>query len=561
MTQSHYAHWPARMPVSISVPDTTLTDNLEVSARRYPDKTAIIYYNNSISYRTLWKEVNLMAAYLLHLGVEQGDRVLLYMQNSPQYIISYYAIMRSGAIVVPINPMNLTEELAYLIEDSVARVGFVSQELYSRIEPLLSDRCLERIIVATYTDYCSNIGEEVPNIVRAPRLESISPQAVYWTEAMKVAAVHRVSFPTTEGSDLAVLPYTSGTTGKPKGCMHTHKSVQANVISSAYWGGLTPESKGLATLPFFHVIGMIHGMHVPIFVGAAMVIMTRWDRNTAALLMERHKCTYWTGISTMIIDFLANPELSQYDLRSLMLINGGGTGLPEVVGEKLYQATGLRFVEGYGLSETMAQTHCNPLDRPKLQCLGIPAFGVDSRVIDPMTLEVKGPGEEGEIIIDGPQLFKGYWNDSEATRDAFVKVEGKSFFRTGDIGRYDEDGYFFIVDRMKRMINASGFKVWPTEVETILYRHPAIQEVCVIGIPDERKGEEIKAYIVLREGDRGKVSEGDIIRWAQEHMAAYKYPRVVEFVASLPVTGSGKILWRKLQEEAWKKAGEKSSSR
>lgn len=211
-------------------------------------------------------------------------------------------------------------------------------------------------------------------------------------------------------------------------------------------------------------------------------------------------------------------------------------------------------MEGYGLSETMAQTHFNPLDRPKLQCLGIPSFDVDARIIDPVTLEEKGLREEGEIILNGPQLFEGYWNNPSATKNAFVEIDGQPFLRSGDIGYCDEEGYFFIVDRVKRMINASGFKVWPTEVESILYKHPAIKEACVIGVPDKRKGEEIKAYVVLQEDKRGTVTENDIISWAQQHMAAYKYPRVVEFVASLPVTGSGKILWRKLQEEAWDKA-------
>ncbi|MBE9914165.1 long-chain fatty acid--CoA ligase [Paenibacillus donghaensis] len=553
MTRSHFAFWPARMPVTLTVPDTTLSDNLEVTARRYPDRTAIIYYDQIITYRMLIDEVNRMAAYLMHLGVNKGDRVLIYMQNSPQFIISYYAILRCGGIVVPINPMNLTEELFFYIKDGSIRIGLVSQELYPRIEPLLATNCLERIILAAYSDYCVNPGADAPDFVKAPRLEAGSPQVIPWTEAMQTAA-ETLPFPETAGSDLAVLPYTSGTTGEPKGCMHTHKSVQANVVSAALWGELTTESIVLSTLPLFHVTGMVHGMHAPIYMGAAIVMMTRWDRLTAARFIETRKCTHWTGISTMVVDFLSNPQLSQYDLSSLIVINGGGAGLPEAVGEKLYQATGLRFVEGYGLSETMAQTHFNPLDRPKLQCLGVPSFDVDARIIDPITLEEKGPREEGEIMVNGPQLFQGYWNNPSETKNAFVEIDGKPFFRSGDIGYCDEEGYFFYVERLKRMINASGFKVWPNEVESILYKHPAIKEVCVIGVPDKRKGEEIKAYAVLQEDKRGSVEADDIIRWAQQHMAAYKYPRMVEIVASLPMTGSGKILWRKLQEEARKQA-------
>ncbi|WP_374017831.1 AMP-binding protein [Paenibacillus thiaminolyticus] len=260
MTRPHFAFWPARMPLTLAVPDTTLSDNLDVTARRYPDRTAIIYYDQVITYRTLRDEVNRMTAYLMHLGVDQGDRVLIYMQNSPQYIISYYAIMRCGGIVVPINPMNLTEEISFYIKDGSVKIGLVSQELYPRIEPLLGTTCLERIILAAYSDYCPNPGADAPDFVKAPRLEPASQQVIPWVEAMG-AAIEARSVPETAGSDLAVLPYTSGTTGQPKGCMHTHKSVQANVIATAFWGALTPESIVLSTLPLFHVTGMVHGMH------------------------------------------------------------------------------------------------------------------------------------------------------------------------------------------------------------------------------------------------------------------------------------------------------------
>jgi fatty-acyl-CoA synthase len=555
VTRPHFAFWPTRKPITLAVPDTTLSDNLEVTARRYPDRTAIIYYDQFITYRTLRDEVNRMATYLMHLGVNKGDRVLIYMQNSPQFIISYYAILRCGGVVVPINPMNLTDELSFYIQDGGIKISLVGQELYPRIERLLGTSCLERIIIAAYSDYCLNTCADAPEFVKAPRQEVTSPQVIPWAQAMR-ADIETLPFPEETGSELAVLPYTSGTTGEPKGCMHTHKSVQANVMSAAIWGDLTSETNVLCTLPLFHVTGMVHSMHAPIYMGAAMVIMTRWDRHTAARFIETHKCTHWTGISTMIVDFLSNPQLAQYDLSSLLVINGGGAGLPEAVGEKLYQVIGLRFVEGYGLSETMAQTHFNPLDRPKLQCIGVPSFDVDARIIDPISLEEMGPREEGEIMVNGPQLFQGYWNNPVETKNAFVEIDGKPFFRSGDIGYCDEEGYFFVVERVKRMINASGFKVWPSEVESILYKHPAIKEACVIGVPDKRKGEEIKAYVVLQEDKRGTVEAGDIIRWAQQHMAAYKYPRLVELVTSLPVTGSGKILWRKLQEEARNKANQ-----
>lgn len=352
-----------------------------------------------------------------------------------------------------------------------------------------------------------------------------------------------------ESDDLASLPYTSGTTGKPKGCMHTHATMQATLVGAVVWNTLTPNAVCLSVLPLFHVTGMQHSMNAPIFSGSTMVLMTRWNREIAADLIQRYGCTHWTNISTMLVDFLSNPRISDYDISSLKAIGGGGAPLPEAVGQKLFDMTGVRYAEGYGLSETISQTHTNPGDRPKMQCLGIPHFDVDARIIDPETLRELGPNEEGEIIVNGPQVFKGYWQRPEETEKSFIELDGKRFFRTGDIGRYDEEGYFFMVDRVKRMINASGFKVWPTEVESILYKHPAVQQACVIGVPDEKRGETVKAYVILNEKDRGKVTEQEIIDWSKEQMAAYKYPRIVQFVESLPVSGSGKILWRLLQEQ------------
>jgi len=251
----------------------------------------------------------------------------------------------------------------------------------------------------------------------------------------------------------------------------------------------------------------------------------------------------------MLVDFLSNPQLERYDLSSLRVLGGGGAAMPEAVARRLEEVIGLPYVEGYGLSETMAPTHINPPHRPKRQCGGIPIFNTDARVLDPDSLAELGVGEVGEIVVHGPQVFKGYWRQDEATRQAFIEHDGRRFFRTGDLGYYDDEGYFFITDRLKRMINASGFKVWPAEVEAMLYAHPGIQEACVIGAPDGYRGETVKAVIVPRPGARSELRAEDIIEWARARMAAFKVPRMVEFVAELPKTATGKILWRELQEK------------
>jgi fatty-acyl-CoA synthase len=304
----------------------------------------------------------------------------------------------------------------------------------------------------------------------------------------------------------------------------------------------------LGVLPMFHVTGMQGNMNTPIIVGATVVMMTRWDRDCAAELIQRRRVTGWTNITAMLIDFLANPRLDQYDLSSLNRIGGGGASMPEAVAQKMQEKFGLPYIEGYGLTETAAPTHVNPVHRPKKQCAGIPYFDTDSRVVDPDKLVELGPNQVGEIISRGPQIFHGYWNQPIATKDTFLEFDGHTFFRTGDLGYYDEEGYFFITDRLKRMINAAGFKVWPAEVEAMLYAHPDVQEACVIASRDAYRGETVKAVVVLKSASRGKTKPENIIDWAKQHMAAYKYPRIVEFVDALPKTGTGKVFWRKLQE-------------
>jgi fatty-acyl-CoA synthase len=314
------------------------------------------------------------------------------------------------------------------------------------------------------------------------------------------------------------------------------------------WGHGGPETMALGVVPMFHITGMMYLVLGPIYSGATIVVMPRWDRELAGRLISQHRISHWTCIPTMVIDLFGSPNYKSFDLSSLRFISGGGAAMPHAVAQRLLDEFGLTFVEGYGLTETAAPSHSNPPERAKLQCLGMPIFGVDSRVIDPVTLEELPPGEVGEIITHGPMVFQGYWCHPDATAAAFIEFEGKRFFRTGDLGRMDEDGYFFITDRLKRMINASGYKVWPAEVELLLYKNTAVQEACIIAAKDAYRGETVKAVIVLRTDAKGRTTEQDVVDWCREHMAAYKVPKIVEFVDSLPKSGSGKVMWRLLQD-------------
>lgn len=547
--EPHLAHWPPGLPQHLTLPQTSLWFNVEVSATRYPYKPFIVYYDTPLTYAQFREDCERVAGWLQQdCGVKAGDRVLLYMQNSPQWVIAYYAILRANAVVVPVNPMNRTEELRHYVQDSDARVAIVAQDLHEQIAPLLGESTgLRHLGVAAYSDYLHNPTDlAMPPAVAAPRAAIASRHATLWTD---ILALQRVPGPHTVGpDDLCVMPYTSGTTGQPKGCMHTHRSAMSTLVGGVQWFGRTQDAVFLSVLPFFHVTGMAGGMNGPIFAGATIVILTRWDRDVAAQCIQRHRIGSWQAIATMVVDFLSNPRLGDYDLSSLQGVRGGGAAMPAAIAQKLRDLTGLDYVEGYGMSETLAATHINPPHRPKPQCLGIPVFDVDARVLDPQTQVEMPAGETGEIVVHAPQVMQGYWKQPQASAEVFLDIEGRRFLRTGDLGYVDGDGYFFMVDRLKRMINASGYKVWPAEVEALMYRHPAIHEACVIAARDERRGETVKALVVLKPEARGRVSPEEIIRWAHDHMAAYKSPRVVEFVDALPKSGTGKILWRELQE-------------
>ena len=553
MLDRHFKFWPDHATRHLDAPATNLFYNLEVSARRHPHKPGLIYYDTPITYAEVFDEAERIAGYLQHrCGIRTGDRVLLFMQNSPQFVIAYYGILRANAVVVPLNPMYLTQEFLRCARDAGATTAIVSQELYSRIEPLIGDAALEgdtalkHVIVAAYADYLQAATDlQVPDFIAAPRMEVARPGVTLWGDAL-----HQCLSPgalTVGPEDLAIMPYTSGTTGEPKGCMHTHRSTMHTLVANMHWFAVQPEMTLLAVAPFFHVTGMQGGMNGPIYNGNTVVLLPRWDRVVAAECVQRYRVYSWTAVPTLIQDFFINPALERYDLSSIRKLSGGGAAMPAAVAQRL-ENRGIIYYEGYGLTETMAATHLNPPGRAKHQCLGIPIYGVDSRVVDPITLTELPAGQTGEIVTHGPQVFSGYWHNPDATDQAFVEIDGKRFLRTGDLGRVDDDGYFFMVDRLKRMINASGFKVWPSEVESLMYQHSAVLEACVIGTSDAYRGETVKALVVLRPEWRARIDEATLVEWCRQNMAAFKVPRIIEFVDALPKSGSGKIQWRELQD-------------
>ena len=554
----HFKFWPRRLPHSITLPATSLWDNLAINARRYPDKAAVVFFGRALSYRALAEGAERLAARLAQLGVQRGDRVVLCMQNCPQLVMAHFAILRANAVVVPVNPMNRAEELKHYITDPDAKVaittGDLAPELAKASNALPPGERLTHLVVTQFTDAfdVETTGTDAPPEAWREWLGTRHALPVLdggetHTFMQALSCIDPAPALVAGPDDLAVLPYTSGTTGLPKGCMHLHKSIMHNALAGALWGSGSVDNVTLAVVPMFHITGMVSMMHTAIYCAATLVIMPRWDRDLAGRLISRYRVTNWTNIPTMVIDLMGSPNFASYDLSSLIYIGGGGAAMPQAVAQRLEAQYGLRYSEGYGLTETAAPSHSNPPDHPKQQCLGIPFMGTDARVIDPDTLVEMPVGEQGEIIMRGPEVFEGYWKRPEATAAAFIDFEGERFFRSGDLGHMDEDGYFFLTDRLKRMINASGFKVWPAEVEALMFRHPAIQEACIIAAKDSYRGETVKAVVVLRATHQDTTAQ-QIIDWCRENMAVYKVPRVVQFVSALPKSGSGKVMWRALQE-------------
>ncbi|CUH65394.1 Long-chain-fatty-acid--CoA ligase [Thalassovita gelatinovora] len=548
MFDRHFSHWPEGVSHTLALPNHTIVQALADQVAQRGSAPALTYHGHTLSYAEMWDQIEKLAAYLQQrCGVQKGDRVLLYMQNAPQYVIGFYAILRADAVAIPVNPMSRHAELQHYAHDSGATVMLTGQELLGFATPLLEEDALNAII-ATHYGELADPQDDIPLPAPLDQLDPADiqgPGITRWTDAIAAGLTPAEAHATLD--DLSVIPYSSGTTGQPKGCVHTHRSLYVVAHGGVVWNPMHNTDISLSVLPFFHVTGMQAAMNAPLITGGHMVIMTRWNRASAAKLIERYRVTRWRSIATMAIDLVNDPDFESYDLSSLQMIGGGGAAMPEAIAKKLKDMTGLDYIEGYGMSETIGATHINPVQAPKRQCLGLPIFDVDCRVLAVGDDHELGPNETGEIVMAAPQVFQGYWRNETATKEAFVDHDGTTFLRTGDLGYYDEDGYFFMVDRVKRMINAAGFKVWPAEVEMLMLKCAGIVEACVIGTTDPRRGETVKAFVVPSKSV--PMTAEEIIGWCKGEMSAYKIPREIVFVDSLPKSGSNKILWRQLQDE------------
>lgn len=554
--------YPKEVPHMIDLPQIPVHQFLTDAFNEVPEKVAIHFMGRELTYKELYQSALKFANYLRSLGVEKGDRVAIMLPNCPQSVIAYYGVLYAGGIVVQTNPLYTERELQYQMADSGAKVILVMDILYPRTMKIINETNIENVIVTGIKDYLPFPKNLVYPFIQkkqygfSVKVEHSGMNHLF-TEIMKSATATEFTLDFDFENDLALLQYTGGTTGFPKGVMLTHKNLIANTMMCDAW--MYKCEKGqeiiLGILPFFHVYGMTTVLVLSIMQQGKMVLLPKFDVEQALKTIDKQKPTLFPGAPTMYIGLLNHPDLSKYDLSSIKACLSGSAPLPLEVQEKFEALTGGRLVEGYGLTETSPVTHANPIWENRINgSIGLPWPNTEAAVLRSGETEVLPPGEVGEIAVKGPQVMKGYWNRPEDTAMTF----NDGWFLTGDLGYMDEKGYFYVVDRKKDMIIAGGFNIYPREVEEVLYEHEAIQECVVAGIPDPYRGETVKAYIVFKEGKT--VTDKELNEFCRKNLAAYKVPRYYEFRTELPKTAVGKILRRTLVEEEKQKMLEQEAN-
>jgi long-chain acyl-CoA synthetase len=557
MEKPWLSHYEPQVPSTLEYPHRPLQANLEESASRYPDASATIFLDGKLTYRELNELTDRFAAALQTLGVRKGDRVAIYLANCPQFVIGYYGTLKAGAIVVPFNPLYAAREVQHQLRDSGAEVMLAMSRFYPIVKQIRHNTALRHVILTNIKEYFPSLTRLLFTVFRERKdghHADISGDAnTHWFQGLlKNASARPVPVQVMPG-DTACLLYTGGTTGVPKGAELTHANLMSNAVMCKGWFYDACEGKEvtLAALPLYHSYGMTTCMNQSIHLAGAMVLIPD-PRDLDGLMrnINKHRPTLFPGVPTMYVAFNNFPDIHKYDVRSIRACISGAAALPVEVQNRFQELTGARLVEGYGLSEASPVTHGNPVyGENRIGTIGLPWPDTDAKIVDLETGEEElPPGEIGELIIKGPQVMKGYWNMPDETANALRN----GWLYTGDIARMDEDGYFQIVDRKKDMIIAGGFNVYPREVEEVLYEHPKVQEAVVAGIPDPYRGETVKAYVIVKEGE--EATAGEIIQFCRGKMAKYKVPTAVEFRAELPKSIVGKILRRMLVEEEGQKA-------
>lgn len=548
------------VPAQLNIPDYPLTWLLDQAVKNYPGHTALIYYGTKISYAQLSTLANRFAVALQKLGIQKGDRVAIALPNIPQYPIAFYGALRAGAVAVPTNPLYTGREMQHQLADSGARIIVMLDEFYPTVRSIRAETALENIILTSPADYLPPLLHRLYPLSqrRAKRQEPHltnkefhEDQALHAMSEMLAShakkGIELFNLPVlSSGDGLAVLQYTGGTTGLSKGAMLTHRNLLANAMQTRNW---TPQVRDAAEIslcvaPFFHSYGSTVGMNLSILAAATMVLLPRFKSADVLQAIRRYRPTLFPGIPTMYLAIMREAGKHTEQLSSIKFCISGAAPLPAKIQHDFEEATHGRLVEGYGLSEAAPVTHCNPLtDNCRNGSIGLPLPNVDSAILDQVTGNPLPAGEVGEIVVKGPNIMKGYWNRKDETGATFTN----GWMHTGDLGKMDEDGFFYVVERAKDLILASGFNVYPREVEEVLFHHPAVQEAAVAGVPDEYRGETVAAFVILKPGFApSDETRQSILAYCKQNLAGYKVPKILEFRQTLPKSIIGKVLRREL---------------
>jgi len=548
--------YPPNVPKKIKIPEIRIDELLHEAAEESPNRVAMDFLGKTLTYRELDTLVDRFATALADLGVASGDVVAIMLPNSPQFAIAYYAISRIGATATTMNPLYSPREVEHQITDSGAKTLIILDALYPNVKEVVKKAGVEKVIITSLGDFMPAVKKALGKLLKKIPVAQVEPEPGIY-RMIELIKSHPPNPPAPKKKvkpkkDTAVLLYTGGTTGLPKGAMLTHHNLVANALQCNAWlGGEKGKEVMLSVLPWYHVYGQTVCLNSTVALQGKNIVLPRFDPEEVMKAIQKHRVTLFPAVAVIYNAINNHPNVKKYDLSSLKAGISGAGPLPLAIQETFEKLTGAIICEGYGLTEASPVTHCNPIDRElrRVGSIGLPFPNTDAGIMDLEEDRFLGPGEEGELVVSGPQVMKGYLNRPEETAKTLVEVDGKTWLRTGDIAKMDEDGYFYVVDRKKELIKYKGYSVFPREIEEVLFKHEAVQDAAAVGIPDEAVGEIIKVFVVLKPEYRGKVTEADILEWCKKNLAAYKIPKEVEFRDALPRTIVGKLLRRVLREE------------
>ncbi|RJX34739.1 MAG: AMP-dependent synthetase [Desulfarculus sp.] len=552
--------YPPGVSAEMEIPLKSIPQIFDETAAKWGDKPALIFYGKKISYRELKDAADRFATALTGLGVQKGDRVALFLLNCPQYVIAYMGSLKAGAVVTPVSPVYTSREVAHQLTDSGAQTVVCQDILYDNVAK--SGVKVKNVIITSVDEYLPALKKMFAKKVMAKAYGGLQvPDAAQIKAAgilpfQELLKSHPPQPPAVEidpRKDLAALPYTGGTTGLPKAAMLTHYNMIAcQAQALAFWRDEFEDGKetAIAFLPFFHIYGQVVLMLTGLIHGFTLVLFTTPDMDDILAAVERYGASGFYGVPTLYEYLKEYDKTDRVNWKRLKLIVCGADTLHESTVQGWERRTGSRIIEGYGMTETSAVSHTNPLGRPKQGSFGLPIPNMDAAIINYEGTEFTPVGEVGELILSGPNIMQGYWQRPESNAETLIQLEGKTWLRTGDLVSMDQDGYFHFFDRKRDLIKHKGYSVFAKHVEEVLYSHPQVKAAGVVGVPDPKVGNRIKAYVVLQAEARGKVSEEDLIKYCAEKLAHYKVPQIIEFRGELPKTDVGKVSRRELREEA-----------